>query len=790
MTGILNRTVKHGQPAIRPAHTRPLRIGALLAIIFTIGATIGCQGVADEAGLDPAAARQSQNESLLTEQPDELKRIPPISEARAAESHQQMIAALQEVIRRTPDENGYVGNRLLRETRKKLEALGPTASAAEQWSPKYRIAMYELRLGNEDVAIELFNEVYRTFSATPAARKKSNFSKLALQMGIAHLRLAETQNCCQRYTVDSCLFPIQGKGIHEEQEPSRTAIKYFTQTLKTSPPDTPVHLSARWLLNIAYMTVGEYPDGVPNDFLIPPHTFETQVEFPRFKNVAPDLGLATFSLAGGTICDDFDNDGHLDLLVSNWDPTNELLLFHNNADGTFTERGKQAGLTGIFGGLNLIQADYDNDGWVDILVLRGAWLGEGGAQPNSLLRNLGNGRFVDVTFAAGLADARFPTQTAAWADFNNDGYLDLYVGSEGEADRPAPCQLYRNNKDGTFTDIAVSAGVTNDRFTKAVVWGDIDQDDLPDLYVSNVKGLNRLYHNNGNGTFTDVAGERGVTAPIKSFPAWFWDFDNDGDLDIFASSYQAQIADIAAAYLSLPHNAELACLYQNDGTGRFTNVAEEVNLVRPNTPMGSNFGDLDNDGFLDFYLGTGEPAYRSLMPNAMYWNRGGKRFEDVTVAGGFGSLQKGHAVVFADLDNDGDQDVFEQMGGAYAGDSFVDALYRNPGFGNHWLSLQLVGTKSNRSAIGARIRVMVQDQGQPRAIVRYVNSGGSFGANPLRQHFGLGKADRITSVEVYWPTSKLTQTFENVSINGCFRIKEGVDQLHPVELKPFQLGPP
>ena len=759
--------------------------GCRATILFAICGMLGCQR-GDESK-QPPIAEQEQGEEAASRWPN---RSEPMSAEKAAASHRRMLAALEEVVRRIPEENTYVGDRLLRESRQRLGALGPNASAAETWGTKFGIARYELRLGHEQVAIELYDDLYKTFSASPAARKPANAAKVAFQIGVAHLRLAETQNCCQRYTTDSCVFPIRGKGIHQRQQASRTAIEYFTKALKSSPADSHVHLSVRWLLNIAYMTIGEYPDGVPAAYLIPASTFASQVEFPRFKNVALELGLATFSLCGGAIGDDFDGDGYLDLIVSNWDPAGQIRLFHNNADGSFTERTVQSGLSGIVGGLNIIQADYDNDGHLDVLVLRGAWLRQGGAHPNSLLRNLGDGRFVDVTFAAGLAEAHFPTQTAAWGDYDNDGYLDLYVGNESTPGVVAPCQLFRNNQDGTFTDVAAAAGVTNDRFTKAVVWGDVDDDGLPDLYVSNFAQPNRLYLNNGDGTFTDVAQQRGVSGPSASFPAWFWDFDNDGDLDIYVSAYSAEIAHIAAGYLGLPQQIELACLYRNDGTGHFTEVAEKLNLRRPTAPMGANFGDLNNDGFLDFYLGTGDPHYWSLMPNAMYLSRRGERFENVTVAGGFGSLQKGHAVVFADFDNDGDQDIFEQMGGAYAGDAFVDCLYRNPGFGNRWLSVQLVGRRSNRSAIGARIRVVIQEAGRERTVVRYVNSGGSFGANPLRQSFGLGKADRIKLLEVYWPTSKITQRFQDVKLDSFFRIEEGKDQLQPIRLKTLQLGSP
>jgi hypothetical protein len=164
------------------------------------------------------------------------------------------------------------------------------------------------------------------------------------------------------------------------------------------------------------------------------------------------------------------------------------------------------------------------------------------------------------------------------------------------------------------------------------------------------------------------------------------------------------------------------------------------------------------------------------MPNLMYSNRGGKGFADVTTAGGFGHLQKGHAVLFADLDRDGDQDVFEQMGGALAGDRFHNSLYQNPGFGNRWVKVELTGVRSNRSAIGARIRVQVLEEGKSRSIYKHVNSGGSFGANPLEQTIGLGKAEGIEFLEVYWPTSDLTQTFRDVPMGRSIQIREGSDR--------------
>jgi hypothetical protein len=496
------------------------------------------------------------------------------------------------------------------------------------------------------------------------------------------------------------------------------------------------------------------------------------------------------------ILDDFDGDNWLDVVESNMDPSGQLRFFHNNGDGTFVERTEEAGLTGIAGGLNIINADYNNDGHMDVLVQRGAWFGEHGRMPRSLLRNDGHGKFTDVTFDAGLAEENFPSQTAAWADYDNDGDLDLYVGNESTPQSVFPNELFRNEGDGTFVNVAKDAGVKNLRFAKGVVWGDYDADGRPDLYVSNLGEDNRLYHNNGDGTFTDVAPSLGVTGPKDSFAVWFWDYDNDGALDIYVTTYYQdngaeRLRAVAATYLGQPSKAEPAKLYRGDGHGTFRDVAAEQGLARIKTlPMGANFGDLDNDGWLDFYLGTGYPNYDGLIPNVMYRNRGGSGFADVTTAGGFGHLQKGHGVAFADYDHDGDQDVFEQMGGAYPGDGFANAVYQNPGFGNHWIAVKLVGVRSNRSAIGARIRVDVDivDHGRRRSVYRWVNSGGSFGANPLRQHFGLGQAGKVEMIEVHWPTTGATQTFRDVPVDQLVEITEGENELRPILLRMVALN--
>ena len=207
-----------------------------------------------------------------------------------------------------------------------------------------------------------------------------------------------------------------------------------------------------------------------------------------------------------------------------------------------------------------------------------------------------------------------------------------------------------------------------------------------------------------------------------------------------------------------------------DGT-QFENNASKHGLDGPVLTMGANFGDLNNDGFLDFYLGTGQPDIAELVPNQMFLNNEGMKVNDITMTIGMGHLQKGHAISFADFDNDGDQDVFQQMGGAKKVDKFRDALYANPGFNNNWIKIRLEGVQSNRSAIGAKIKITL-DQGNQH-IYRSINTGGSFGANSLQQHIGIGSITIIDELEIFWPTSNTRQTFRNIRPNQSIQIREG-----------------
>ena len=267
---------------------------------------------------------------------------------------------------------------------------------------------------------------------------------------------------------------------------------------------------------------------------------------------------------------------------------------------------------------------------------------------HSLLRNNGDGTFSDVTVEAGINIVpAVASQTAAWGDYDNDGWLDLFVGAEH-----APSHLFHNNGDGTFTDVSKQARVDRTAFTKGAVWGDYDNDGYVELYVSNEGESNFLYHYNGDGTFTEIARDLHVETPIWSFPVWFWDYDNDGWLDLYVSSHYESVSEVVKSYLRLPTPAETHALYRNRNGKGFQNVTQEVGLDQVTMPMGANFGDVDNDGFLDFYLGTGAPSYGAFIPNMLFRNVAGKRFVDITASSGTGLLQKGHGVAIGNLFHD------------------------------------------------------------------------------------------------------------------------------------------
>ena len=598
-------------------------------------------------------------------------------------------------------------------------------------------------------------------------------------LGVTYLHLAEMENGIYRNPGDNGIFPPLRPGMHFSKDAnSKLAVEYFAKCLERQPDN----LEVKWLLNLAYMTLGGYPSAVPAKFLVPPNVFASKESIGRFKDVAPAAGLNVFTGAGGVVVEDFDNDGLLDVVTSSMDMCEPLHFFHNNGDGTFSDRGVQAGLANQLGGLNLIQGDYNNDGCIDLLVLRGGWEP---AYRKSLLRNNCDGTFTDVTDASGLGNSVTSTQTAVWADIDNDGYLDLFIGNEN-----TPSQLFRNLGNGTFEDISHAAGIDRTAVSKGVAAADYDNDGYVDFYVSNVTGANYLYHNNHDRTFTEIARQAGVQAPFFSFATWFFDYDNDGWPDLFVNCYFSSMEEVLRSYLGLPVSTETIKLYRNLHNGTFEDVTARVGLDKVFMPMGANFGDVDNDGFLDIYLGMGQPSLASLMPHVLLHNREGKNFVDITASSGTGELHKGHGIVFADLARSGHEDILAGMGGAVPSDKHAMRVFQNPGNDNDWINVRLLGVKSNRSAFGAQIKVTVEndEHGGERSIYRTVGATSSFGGNPFEQHIGLGHGARITALEVWWPATKVRQHFTAVQINQYIAIKEFEDHYTKLVRAPYRLG--
>lgn len=649
----------------------------------------------------------------------------------------------------------------------------------------YYKAIALLEMGDEQESINTFEKLLRQTSPSDYLKIEKLFKGLA----IAYMRLGERTNCLYNHSAQSCVFPIKGSGVHLDKSGSSNAIDIYKMLLKRNQYD----LESRWLLNIAYMTIGGYPKDVPPDFLIKDLNADSSGIVKPFIDAALNTGLNTNNLAGGSIIDDFNNDDYLDIVTSSWSLKEGMHYCRNNGTGSFTDVSDSSGLSAFTGGLHIIQTDYNNDGLKDIFVLRGAWKGPYGKEPNSLLRNNGNGTFTDVTKQSGLLSFH-PTQTATWNDFNNDGWLDVFIGNESMSESDMnPCELYMNNQDGTFTEVAKSSNTNIVAFIKGVTSGDYDNDGWPDIFISTMSDQKVLLRNEGlkNGSvhFKDVTRQAGLSVcRTRTFPTTFLDYDNDGWLDILACSYEfggtlAAYAAAEALHYKIGNSAK-QFLFRNKHDGTFEDVTDSVGLNKTAFSMGMNFGDINNDGYLDLYMGTGNPLYQSLVPNKLFLNDGGKKFIDVTGPSRTGNLQKGHGVSFADLDNDGDQDIYVEMGGAYKGDAYQNSLYINPGQNhNNWINLSLEGTKCNRAAIGAKIKVTFKENGIERSVYRDVNSGASFGSNPLMQHIGIGTATVIEQVEIKWPVSNNVQVFKNIQPNETIKIKEGNNSLKKVSLK-------
>ncbi len=530
----------------------------------------------------------------------------------------------------------------------------------------------------------------------------------------------------------------------------------------------------RWLLHVVQQAAG-----VPAAERKPRFDFRPGLVLPKpgealaFVDVAAKLGADRRNGLGPTAWGDVDHDGDDDLFIASCDSFGVLL----KDDGQrFRDASREVGLGRVPSGFSSTLVDVDGDSWLDLYVGRDGW---SGPAPNVLYKNRA-GRFEDASASSGLADPG-SSFVHTWCDADRDGAVDVFVanGITGGADINA---LYRNKGDGTFENKTQAAGLAEPRGTRTigVAAGDYDDDGRTDLFCSGYQTTNRLYHNETTDkglAFVEcgeAAGVRDAQHVSNGYVTFFADLDGDLDLDILRTSlapFDDVLAWLGDAAGGPPKSAvhTLRC-YRNAGAGRFVDGTEELGLAIPIGVMGAGLADLDNDGWLDLYLGTGDPDLGRLEPNRFLENAAG-RFRDRTFELGFGILGKGHGVTFLDRDRDGDLEVYAQEGGFVMGDTWTNAFYENLSYakGNHWLHVTLEGVASNREGIDARVLVTAGG----RTCLRERRNGEGFGcSNSPALEFGLGAAERVERLELRWP-SGLVQSFDDVPLDARILVREG-----------------
>lgn len=606
---------------------------------------------------------------------------------------------------------------------------------------------------------------------------------LEKKMGV-QLRFGELQNCLENHNERSCVFPLTTKAFHSLKTGAAEAIKTAEQILIIDPKND----SARWIINLAHMALGQYPKGVPKKYLLDFKTFNSPIAFPHFIDIAGKMGLtSSMTQNRAAVMEDINGDGFLDIIKSGRDYCEPVVYLEQNGQGQLVDKSAESNLGKQLRVFNILQGDFNNDGLIDLYLLRGAWdeKDEKIKVYNSLMMNQGKAIFKESTMEAGLMGLANSSNSAAIFDYNNDGWLDLFVCNEHRSP-----DFFENLKNGKFKNIIKESGIKNEGICKGVTAADYDQDGRIDLFLANYYSPKKLFHNNNNGTFSELTSQALKLAPDNLFSTWFFDYDNDGREDLYLSVFGRKIKDMVRNIESPKEIQDKPHLIKNLGGGKFIDNSEALGLNMASMAMGANFGDINNDGFKDILLGTGGPNLNALTPNKMLLNLKGIKFIDVTEAGGFGHLQKGHGVSFGDLDRDGYVEILSMHGGLMPSDAFFPSLYQNPGmkaFHHHWVQLKLEGVRSNRSAIGAKIEITVSLPTGNNKIFHTINSGSSFGTNPLMAHIGLGTAKIIKELKITWPFKSSVQIFKNVKIDSFYKIKEDQKTMEKLNWNPIGL---
>tara|TARA_B100000700_G_scaffold11748_1_gene11953 strand:+ start:11938 stop:14124 length:2187 start_codon:yes stop_codon:yes gene_type:complete len=644
------------------------------------------------------------------------------------------------------------------------------------WIANIGLANSELRLGNFENSRKIINK----FLQKNNLARMDEVSKIVTleTAALIYLKSAEYENCVIPGGSIICQLPIDQNYVHQKTNYSKEALNILSELILIDPEN----IKAKWLLNVTHMNLGSYPDLVDRDLLIDITNTKNSNNKIKFKDISVNLGIYNVDLAGGVIFDDFNNDGFSDIITSSWNPCTSMKFYLNRGIEGFVEITNESNLNKQLGGLNIVSTDYNNDGYIDIYIMRGGWLSEEGEMINTLLRNNKDLTFTDVTEEVGLLNYAYPSQSAAWGDYDNDGDLDLFSCNESEIDENQipkyPSQLFIN-ENNKFVDVSGILSPQNNRYCKSADWGDYNNDGYIDLFVSNYAGGNRLYKNFGNNKFVDIATELEITNPYYSFTSWFWDYDNDGDLDILSSGYEYGIVKSIKSYQGYIDEDYSIKIFTNDGKGRFEENSKKLNLNKVHSVMGGNYGDLNNDGYEDIYFGTGYPYIDSIIPNAFYINNKGLNFIDETHSYGLGHLQKGHGIGFADFDLDGDLDIFEQMGGFYLSDGFTNLLYENPGNSNNWIGI-ILKRSNEKTIVGTTISL---NCGNEITYNSTVDNGGSFGSSSFIQTLGLNTCDNIVDLEIIWASTNNSQNFKNVPVNKYILIREFEDSYKNIQFK-------
>ncbi len=478
---------------------------------------------------------------------------------------------------------------------------------------------------------------------------------------------------------------------------------------------------------------------------------------PTFAEVTEAVGMKTIGFTyGNPIWGDFDGDGYLDLFADNHYNLAPY-LYHNNGNGTFTDVFSTSGIAGPGDKHGSAWVDYDNDGNLDLNITKGAAGGSTlGMKKDLLYRNTGTGQFVDQVDVAGVDNAFGRGRTVAWADFDRDGNVDLL-----DVNLKTDLVLYRNNGDGTFTDVTAQAGLTHLQYVEGA-FADYDNDGWPDIFLtSSVRrdfNNDMLLHNNGDGTFSNVSSQAGL-APVTGGRGLAWgDYDNDGDLDLYLSRGTDELFK--------------QILYRNNGDGTFTDVSDAAGLGVMSNNRAAAWGDFDNDGYLDLYVVDSGLDPVGKGPNSLYRNNHDGTFTNVAAETGVEAPanSRGRGAAWGDYDNDGSLDLFVTNGEDNTdfpqGPQF---LFHNSGSQNHWLKIKLVGTVSNRDGLGAKVTI------RARRMIQYREMNGAEGhfygqgLEPL--HFGLGTARMVNSVTIQWP-SGLVQNLRKVAADQEITVVE------------------